>query len=211
MTKIIFFIGNWIPSLITIGFIAVVYKFIASIYLPIIIISYLYLLPVFFYRLFYLFYPKSYGKCELFSREYNLWWYGVQLQTIYTRFSFLEEFLRIFPFVYSFWLRLWGSKIGALVFWSPKVLIVDRGDLNIGDHCIIGYGAKFTSHLLSKSHKRNILLYQPINVGDRVVMGAEVNIGPGVQIHSDVVIAALSTLLPLSEWKNSKEYSPKEI
>ena len=210
MNKIVFFFFNWIPSILTIGFLVTGYVFKNSPYLIYILLFYIYLLPVFFYRIFNFIFPKNYGKCELFSSSYNRWWFGIQIQALYNRFSVFEEILRIFPFVYSLWLSLWGSKVGKYIFWSPKVLIVDRGDLAIGDYCVIGYGAKFTSHLLSKSHKRNVLLYHPITICDKSYIGAEANIGPGVKVHSDVVIAALSTLLPFSEWKNSKEYSPRE-
>jgi acetyltransferase-like isoleucine patch superfamily enzyme len=208
---VLFFLGNWIPTFLIIGFIAMLNFCIKSQFIIFFIFLYLYFLPVFLYRIFNFLFPKKYGRCEIFSSRYNCWWYGVQFQTIYTRFPFLEEFLRIFPFVYSFWLRLWGAKIGRFIFWSPGVLIVDRGDLEIGDNCVIGYGAKFTSHLLTKTHKRNLLIYERITLKSNVVIGAEVNVGPGVTINSDVVIAALSTLLPFSEWKNSKEYNSKEI
>lgn len=157
----------------------------------------------------YFIFPKKEGKFDVLSRQHLLWWYGVQFQNFYSRFSFLEELLRIVPMIYSNWLRLWGGKIGKFIFWSPKVLIADRGDIDIGNYCIVGFGAKFTSHLISKSHKKNVFLYSKIIIGNEVVVGAESNIGPGVNIENNISIAALSTLLPFSSWKNSKEYTPK--
>src|SRR5690606_21882972 len=46
------------------------------------------------------------------SRGSYVWWFTSQLQVPFMRFSFLEEFLRMVPGLYSMWLRLWGAKVG---------------------------------------------------------------------------------------------------
>ncbi|MDJ0694669.1 GH3 auxin-responsive promoter family protein [Mastigocoleus sp. MO_188.B34] len=35
--------------------------------------------------------------------------------------------------VITLWLRLWGSKVGEGIYWTPKIEIADRGLLEIGD------------------------------------------------------------------------------
>lgn len=210
MTKIVFFFGNWIPTFLTIGFIGLVCKFYNHHLILLILLAYVYLLPVALYRIMHLIFRKKFGKFKIESNEHLLWWYGMQLQALYARFSFFEEFLRIFPMLYSAWLRLWGAKLGKFIFWSPKVFIADRGDIEIDDLCVIGWGVKITAHLISKSHHRDIFLYSKIKIGKNVIVGAESNLGPGVEVGDNISIAALSTLLPFSSWKNSKEYSPKE-
>lgn len=163
------------------------------------VLIYIYLLPPLLYKLLYLFFKKEFGKHEFFSNKFLLWWLGAQLQIIYTRLTFLEEFLRFFPFVYSAWLRLWGSKIGKRVYWSPRVVVIDRGDLEIGNDCIIGYGAEFTAHLLIK-HKNAICLHhEKIVIGKNVIVGAECKMALGVKALDGTTIKALSVCTPFSK------------
>src|SRR5438132_13968823 len=72
---------------------------------------------------------------------------------MFNRFPFLEEALRVFPGLYSNWLRLWGSHIGRLTLWAPGVAVLDRGYLDIGDDVLFGAGVRLNAHVLL--HDRN--------------------------------------------------------
>lgn len=207
MSKIIFFFGNLIPTLLFLGLFCLIGNLHSHPLVFIYVFLYIYIFPVLLYRCLYVFFPKKEGRFIVYEKDFLVWWYGMQLQICFARLSFLEEFLRIFPFLYSTWLRLWGSKIGKAVFWSPGVIIADRGDIEVGDYTLIGYGAKLTSHLMSKSRKRELLIYSKIIIGKNVIIGAESNLSSGVKVSDGVTISALSTLLPYSEWKVSKEYT----
>ena len=60
---------------------------------------------------------------------------GHQLQVLYSAFPAL----RLVPGLYSAWLRLWGSRVGRAVYWTPQVKITDRGLLKVGDGVVFGH------------------------------------------------------------------------
>ncbi len=84
------------------------------------------------------------------STGFFRWWYTAQWQVVFNRFPQLEEMLRMVPGLYSIWLRLWGAKIGGLVYWSPGLNIFDRPFLDIGGRVVIGADTKLSPHLLTR-------------------------------------------------------------
>jgi acetyltransferase-like isoleucine patch superfamily enzyme len=204
LTKLVFFIGNLIPTFLLTGLISLIFFLHHHQFFLFFLFIYIYLIPILLYRMIYLLFSPQYGRYPLYSKNFLIWWYGAQLQSMFTRFSFLEELLRMIPYCYSLWLTLWGAKLGRYIFWAPKLLIADRGSIEIGDKVLFGYGVKCTSHLISKSHGKDIFIYQKIVIGEEAFIGALTNISPGVIIADQVLISGSSTLLPFSEWKDSK-------
>src|SRR5687768_16618078 len=92
----------------------------------------LYLLPPLAVRAFTLITPIPAGKFPVNSPTFLKWWFTAQWQILFNRLRILEELLRLIPGLYSTWLRLWGVKIGRLVYWTPGLEILDRPLLNIG-------------------------------------------------------------------------------
>src|SRR4030095_10140128 len=88
-----------------------------------------YLLPVACFRLHEMKWPLTEGKTRLDDENYVPWWGAHQMQVMYTAFPALDAALRLVPGVYSAWLRLWGSRIGRDVHWTPLVEITDRSML----------------------------------------------------------------------------------
>ena len=105
------------------------------------------------------------------------------MQMIYAAVPAFEAFLRFLPGVYSAWLRLWGSKVGKNVYWTPMVEIIDRHMLRIGDDVIFGHKVICTSHVVSrKDNGEFVLLLRPVRIGSGTFIGALSRLGPGVKI-----------------------------
>jgi len=128
------------------------------------------------------------------------WWWSQQWQTLFNRLPLLEEVLRILPSVYSLWLRLWGSRIGSLVYWGPGVSIVDRGLIDVGDSVVFGAGVRIGAHLFANDE----LLIARVKVESRAVVGAYSILAPGVVIGEGESTPAALLLPPHSEWRGEQ-------
>lgn len=141
---------------------------------------------------------KSEGNFHIGKRvkNGNLWFLYYQLQSVYSHFAFFERFLKIFPGAYSAWLRLWGSKIGRAVNWTPECQIVDRGHLEIGDRAFIGNRSYLSAHVLKKSKDRYFLYVKRIQIGADTMISYQAHISPGVVIGSRVHVEPGAELYP---------------
>ncbi len=93
-------------------------------------------------------------RCATGSPAFMRWWYITQWQVVFNRLPLLEELLRLVPGLYSTWLRLWGAKIGAFVYWSPGVKLFDRSFLRIGARVVIGADTKICPHIIARHECR---------------------------------------------------------
>ncbi|MCS5710316.1 hypothetical protein [Candidatus Berkiella aquae] len=155
----------------------------------------IYFLPIIVFRLQDIFVPLQEGKFDFDEHPYCPWWGAHQIQQLYAAVPFLEGLLRIIPGAYSFWLRLWGSKIGKQVYWTPRIEIVDRSLLEIGDYVIFGHRAACSSHIISQKNNKLRLQIGKVRLGKRVLVGAGVRLGPGTIIADNISIPVCSTLL----------------
>jgi len=132
----------------------------------------LFLLPPLLVRLATWLRPLPVGRIELASPEFLRWWFTAQCQIVFARLPWLEELLRLVPALYSMWLRAWGSKIGALVYWSPGVVILDRSCLVVGDRVAFGSGVRLNPHVIAKVAGGRAALYlAPIIIGSDAMIG----------------------------------------
>jgi hypothetical protein len=132
--------------------------------------------------------PLPIGRIELASPEFLHWWFTAQCQIVFARLPWLEELLRLVPALYSIWLRAWGAKIGALVYWSPGVVILDRSLVHIGDRVAFGTGARLDPHVIAPvSHGRGALYLAPITVGSDALVGAYSTLLPGCVVAASEV------------------------
>jgi acetyltransferase-like isoleucine patch superfamily enzyme len=139
------------------------------------------------------------------SRDFFQWWALFQLQVIFCRFPALEELLRLLPGVYSFWLRLWGARIGRLTYWSPGTQISDRSFLEIGDDVVFGAGVRLVPHLIHKSDDAKLeLALDKIQIGDRAIIGGYSILAAGTVIGPDESTRAALLSPPFTVWKNGK-------
>jgi len=149
----------------------------------------IYLLPPLLFRLYSLKYPVRSGRWNLKGTRRSDWWVGHQLQMLYAAVPTFEALLRLIPGAYSAWLRLWGSKVGKRVYWTPHVELVDRHMLRIGDDVVFGHRVICTCHAVTKRTNGDlILLARWISIGSGVFIGALARIGPGVKIPDSKVI-----------------------
>jgi acetyltransferase-like isoleucine patch superfamily enzyme len=126
----------------------------------------------------------------------NIWLVSYQLQSVYSHFPFIERALRLLPGAYSSWLRMWGSKIGRKVNWTPECQIVDRGYLEIGDRAFIGNRSYFSAHVLKKTDNRYFLYVKRIQIGSDTMISYSAHVSPGVVIGNRVHVEPGAELYP---------------
>jgi hypothetical protein len=139
----------------------------------------IYFFPVLIFRIHNLFFPLNEGTYDLGEKRYNIWWTSYQLQFLFISFPLLETIWHLIPGGFSFWLRLWGSKVGKNVFWTPRVEIIDRGLLDVGDNVVVGHVAAFCSHAITPKKGKLLLIVKKVNLGAGSFIGAASQFGPG--------------------------------
>jgi hypothetical protein len=167
----------------------------------------IYLVPPLLYRTLMGLSRSRRGKFPALSPEFIQWWAGAQLQVLFLRFSFFEEFLRIFPFVYSAWLRLWGAKIGKNVYWSPKVMLMDRGMIEVGNAVVIGAGVGISSHYVDAE---NFVTAAP-KIGNHAILGGMSLVAAGAEVGTHELLPASYALAPFYKWENGRKTAPVKI
>ena len=135
------------------------------------------------------------------ERGFLAWWVGAQWQIVFNRLRLLEELLRLLPGAYSTWLRLWGARVGSLVYWSPGSRSWTVRWSTSGDGAVLGLGARLAGHVLMPVAGGARLLVAPITVGPRALVGAYSVISPGVEIGEGQASPPLRALRPFTRWR----------
>ncbi len=148
----------------------------------------LYLVPLICFRVHSFFFPKREGLTRISGPGYSPWWGGHQIQLIYIGFPFLEAPLRMIPGAFSLWLRLWGSRIGEGVYWTPEVSIVDRDLLEVGDGVVFGHRVVTLSHVIRPGKRGMLLFVKRVRIGSGAFIGAGSAIGPGSEIQAGALL-----------------------
>ena len=156
------------------------------------LLAVIYLLPVFAFRLHNWAWPLREGVSRIDAPGYSPWWGSHQFQVMYTAVPMLEAALRIVPGLYSAWLRLWGSRVGRRVYWTPRVDISDRSLLDIGDGVVIGHLTAFYAHLIKPRGGGMILYVRGIRIGHGVFISAGSRLGPGARIADGAFLNILT-------------------
>ncbi len=152
----------------------------------------IYGLPVLCFRLHNVLWPLKEGMSRLDGSDYSPWWSAHQIQVIYDAIPLFETVLRLVPGLYSAWLRLWGSRVGTSVYWTPRVEIIDRSLMEIGDRVIFGDRVACYAHVASRKGERLLLYVRQIRIGNNVFIGAGSRLGPGAQIADHLTLPVLS-------------------
>jgi hypothetical protein len=170
-----------------------------------IFLAVLYLLPPLAARLILSAIKISQGRIAIGSRAFFAWWTSFQLQIIFCRLPALEEALRLIPGIYSVWLRLWGSRIGRLTYWSPGTAITDRSFLQIGNDVVFGAGVRLNAHVMAPGKDgRMELILADLKIGDQVMVGGYSLLTAGTEIHSGETTRACQLSPPFSLWQDGK-------
>ena len=156
----------------------------------------IYFLPILCLYFHNYFFPYKEGKFLLNTKHYTFWWGIHQFQLLFISLPFLEGILRLCPGLYSFWLRLWGSKIGKNVYWTPSIEILDRTSLEIGSNVIIGHKVIFLPHVImkTKSERGLILVLKKIKIENNCFIGAGSRFGPGSIIKENSIVPVITDL-----------------
>lgn len=146
-----------------------------------------YMSPLLVFRFFHVFMKLPNGRVDLNPKVIDgiLWLVSYRVQLVHELFHFPEQFLRVIPGAYSLWLSAWGSKMGKNILWAPNIHLYDRASLHFGSDIIVGSGVTISCHAVDRVEGRTVLYYKPIQVGDRVFIGANCVLGPGVVIPND--------------------------
>ena len=165
----------------------------------------LYLLPPLLARLILSAARISQGRIAIGSRAFFGWWTTFQLQIIFCRLPALEEALRLIPGIYSLWLRLWGSRVGRLTYWSPGTVITDRSFLQIGDDVVFGAGVRLNAHVMARNKDGQMeLILADLKIGDRVMVGGYSLLTAGTEINAGETTHACQLSPPFSLWQDGK-------
>jgi len=149
--------------------------------------------------------PLTSGRLEPGGRGFLHWWFTAQWQVLFTRLPMLEESIRMIPGLYSLWLRLWGGRVGSLVYWSPGVVILDRPLVRIGNRVIFGVGARLVPHVLAPNGPRRMALYlSPITIGDGALIGGYSMLLPGCQVADEEVTPPFRTMHAFCRFANGR-------
>lgn len=136
----------------------------------------------------------------------NLWFLGHKLQEIYETFDFLEKFLKTIPGLYSFWLRLWGARIGKNVNWTSGSKIVDRPHIHVGDRTLIGNMSYLSAHAIKKKDGRYTLFVKDVEIKEDVVIAYLVTVAPGVTIAPKAFIDSGAVIYPNTPIEEGQKY-----
>ena len=156
----------------------------------------IYLFPIFTFRFLEFFFPVRFGLYKVGQKKIEGWILLLKIQMLFTIFPQLERSLHLIPGLFSWWLRLWGSKIGKGVIWTPQVEITDRSLLSIGHGTLIGHRSILCSHVVSIINGKHFVYCKKITIGDYCLIGGLSVIGPGVVIEDNVKINVASELYP---------------
>ena len=146
----------------------------------------LYLLPPLLFRMHQTAFPLRQGFSSLSDTTYSPWWGGHQIQGLFIALPFLEAILRLIPGCYTAWLRLWGARVGAKVYWTPRVEILDRSLVEIGPGVIFGHKVVLCSHVLIRRGNQLKLYVRRIQIGEGCLIGALSKLGPGARVAPKV-------------------------
>jgi hypothetical protein len=139
------------------------------------------------------------------ARAYKVWWFLMQLQVLFNRFSFLEELLRMVPGLYALWLNGWGARVSSVVYWGPGVLVMDRQAVRVARGAVIGTRAVLVGHLALKDSAGAFrVTLAPVEIGEGALIGAYAAIGPGCSVSAGEEVPAAAFLRPFTQWSGHR-------
>ena len=109
------------------------------------------------------------------------------------------------PGLYSAWLRLWGAKIGRLVYWSPGLELFDRPFFEIGDRVVIGAGTRLSPHFLARGAAGETqLVLAPILISADAMIGGSTLLPAGVFVGEREQTPGGRPIAPFTRFENGQ-------
>lgn len=165
-------------------------------------VAWIYLVPPILARLVMLASGRPYGRgLRQPDRAYKTWWLIFQLQVVHNRLPWLDELLRLVPGLYSLWLRLWGSRASAMVYWGPGVRILDRGLVEVHAGAVLGVESALAGHAgRIDADGAYVVDVAPAVVEEGAILGARSGVGPGGRVRAGAMLPAARGVRPFAQW-----------
>ncbi|WP_044557441.1 acyltransferase [Halobacteriovorax marinus] len=168
-----------------------------SFFAPALVFSAIYLFPLLCFRVLNFITPIEEGVSDILNDRFSPWWASHQIQTLFIAVPSLEAILKIIPGAFSLWLRMWGSKVGRGIYWTPGSCHYDRNLLEIEDGVIFGERSTTVCHVITPKDGKGLLRIKKIKIGKRAFIGAGSVLSPGVEVDEAVMIRAGSEIYPM--------------
>ena len=116
------------------------------------------------------------------------------------------------PGLYGTWLRLWGARVGKLIYWGAGLRILDRSFVAIGNGVIFGATVRLNPHVLARSKTGEVeLILATITIGDESLIGGYSLLAAGSEIAPGECTRAFLISPPFSKWKDGLRIAKTEI
>jgi len=172
--------------------------------------AWLLLVPPIMVRLVLAWRPLPSTDIAIGSTPFFIWWLTSQWQVIFNRLPWIEEFVRLVPGLYAAWLRLWGAKVGKLVYWTPGLRILDRSLVEVGNRVVFGAGVKINPHIIMRNREGcMVLCVSRVSIGDDALVGGYSLLLAGSWIGPGEASPGKRELAPFTGWVNGRRVDAK--
>ena len=111
--------------------------------------------------------------------------------------------MRLVPGLYGLWLRLWGARVGRLIYWGAGLNILDRSFVQIGNGVIFGAGVRLNPHVLARNQNGELeLILATVVIGKEALIGGYSLLTAGTEIAPGECTRAFLISPPFSKWKD---------
>ncbi len=156
--------------------------------------------------------PLPTSDIAIGSNAFMVWWLSSQWQALFNRLPWIEEGMRLVPGLYSLWLRLWGSRVGKLVYWTPGLRVLDRSLIHVGDRVAFGFGVNISPHIIMPNKERILVLrVAAVRIGEDSVVGGYSLLLAGSWIAAEEMSPGRRELAPFTGWQHGQRVHPEEI
>lgn len=146
-----------------------------------------FLINILFFRIFLTFCSSREGSLSADPRLE--WMYDTYLTQALFCFHWITE-SKLFPIpIRTVMIKALGAKLGKDTF--PSGAITDPFLFSAGDGCVIGYGSILTCHAAVAGQVK----LAKVELGDRVTIGGNALVYPGVKIGSNSIVAGGAIVL----------------
>ena len=173
--------------------------------------AWLFIVPPLAVRIILMIRPLPSSDIAIGSTPFLTWWLTSQWQVIFNRLPWIEEVIRLVPGLYVVWLRLWGARVGKLVYWTPGLRILDRSLIEIGDRVVFGVGVQIVPHIIMPNKDGQLVLrVAPVRIGSEALVGGYSLLLAGSWIGPGEASPGKRELRPFTGWVGGRRVDLKD-